>query len=230
MDKCAKCGARDGEQVGGSPVSLRPCVCFEYAFCGDACLQAHEHFNLEDEAHYEPSIDLRFRRVIHKGDYPTLLLEYTEGVILTLQAQFTGSQISEELFVNLTETLPKRFAAEVHERERMAMKTALADYSSGIMQNIRDLTATEKLLRTPSRTLIRIWESENKLSFQRSSVATAWNTYTTAVLTLLGDVFGAFDLGTAPFDSTEVRHDIQDLRRLSNAVGRVLNGGRWKKE
>jgi hypothetical protein len=230
MDKCDNCGARDGQQIGGSAVSLRPCVCFEYAFCGEACLQAHEQSRVVDEIHAEPSIDLRFRRIIRKGDYPTLLLEYTEAVIQMLETHFSGTAITNDQFVTLTETLPKRFAEEVNERERLAVRTALADYSSGILQNVRIMVISDKLLRTPSKTLIRVWESENRLAFQRSSVATAWDTYTTAMIKLLADVFLIYGLDSPPFESTEVRHDVQDLRRLSNAVGRVLNGGRWKKE
>jgi len=223
MDKCAKCGAIDGQEIRGTPVSLRPCVCFAYVFCGETCLQAHPHSKLEDEAHFQPSIDVNFRRTFHRGSYPKLLLKLSNRII-EYQKQWQGtSGITQDMQDRLFKS-PFAFATQVSTKERPALQSALKDYIAGIVQITTTGSVDRVLLDTPSQTLMRIWKSENKATFQRSSVEVAWTTYTSAVVKFLEDVISS----EGNFTSSQVLNDIADLRRLSDAVGRVLNGGRWK--
>jgi hypothetical protein len=225
MDKCAKCGSADGDKVRGNTISLRPCVCFALVFCGDSCLQAHEHSRLNDEAHFQPSIDVNFRRTFHRGQYPELLLKFTDNLVEYVKSMWATNKVTPEMqerFYNA----PYAFDAVVAKKERASLHRAIKDYLDGLVQITTTGSIDRVLLDTPSKTLIRIWKSENKLTLQRSSVDTAWTTYTSAIIKFFEDVIGS----SGNFSSVAVMSDISDLRRLSDAVGRVLNGSRWKRE
>lgn len=221
MDKCEHCGAKEHEQVGHEVVSLRPCVCMEMAFCSEKCLQANKHYDLCYSYIDRP----KFRRILRMGRHPAILLEYVNTLVEITRLLNQSQALSNELWKRFQVTIIQKFKNEVSKKDQEPLENALEDFNKAIIQRIQEPGYNaEREMNTASATMVRIWKSANRVALQWTSVETAWKTFQTAILKFLNDV----ELGgTTPFDEANVRSDIADMKRLADAVGRVLNGGRW---
>jgi len=220
MEKCEHCGVKEHDKVGQDTISLRPCVCMEMAFCSEACLKANKHYDLCY------SIDRpKFRRILRMGNHPAILLAYVNTIVEIARSFQQFQTWSEEAGRRLQRELINRFKKEVGSKDQEPLENALEDFNRAILKKIQEPSYNaERQMSIASRTMVRIWKSANRIALQWTSVEIAWRTFQTAILKFLNDV----ELGgTTPFDEENVLADIADLRRLADAVGRVLNGGRW---
>lgn len=231
MDKCATCGTPDGTKVRGTPVYLRPCVCFEFAFCGEPCLQAHEHSRVVDERHYAPPVEAvsdfgkGLKRRLLGNRYEVLLLDYVK-IIRDAAGEFNKdgkiSKTSKEL---LMRTFPEKFKDLVSKKNGDFVEQSVRGYSEAVValmteNEIESEIAAEKL-HNASEGLLDIWTKARLREKSKTAIKNAWRTFDQHLASFIVQVALSGDQGLKHAD---VSVAYTSLVTVARRVGLVLNG------
>ena len=230
MDKCSACGARDGSKLGSSTVSICPCICFEFAFCGEACLQAHEHSRVDDSAHYSPPIEALTdwtrgvkRRVL--GDrYEVLLVQYVMTVREAAQEYATNKALSKTSKEMLMRTFPEKFGNMVSSKHASFVDETARGYSKVVIdlmtENEIEAQVAIMQLETASRGLLDIWSKTRLREKSKEALRNAWRTFNEH----LGSFITQVATSVTGVKSAEVTVAYNSLITVARRVGHVLNG------
>ena len=230
MDKCTNCGAKDGSKLGGNTVSLRPCVCFEYAFCGEACLQAHPHFGLNDAAHYAPPIEALtdwtrgVKRRVLGNRYEVLLVEYAMAVREAAGEFAETKTISKSSKEMLTRTFPEKFGNLVGGKNASFVDETARGYGKVVLDLMRENEIEAQVaivqLEAASHGLLDIWSKTRLREKSKEAIRNAWRTFNEH----LGSFITQVAISVGGVKSAEVTVAYNSLVTVARRVGLVLNG------
>jgi hypothetical protein len=230
MDKCYTCGARDGSELRGTTVSIRPCVCFEFAFCGETCLQAHEHYGVNDATHYAPPIEaLRdYGRGVKNrvlGDrYDVILVEYAIAVREAAGEYAENKAISKRSKELLMRSFPEKFGSLVSGKHASFVEETARGYSKVVIDLFKeseiDAGVATIQLEAASSGLLDIWVKVRLRERSKEAIRNAWRSFNEH----LGSFVTQVALSVSGLKSAEVNVSYNSLITVARRVGLVLNG------
>lgn len=231
MDRCAHCGTRDGAEIRGTPVYLRPCVCFEYAFCGEPCLQAHEHSRVVDELHYSPPVEAvsdfgkGLKRRLLGNRYEVLLVDYVKIIrdaAGEYQADGKISKTSKELLMH---TFPERFKDLVSKKNGDFVEESLRGYSEAVVNLLIENEIEPEIaaikLHNASQGLLDVWTKARLRDKSKTAIKNAWRTFDQHLGSFIVQVALS---GEAGLKHPDVTVAYNSLLTVARRVGLVLNG------
>lgn len=203
---CSQCGKHD------SLLNMRTCICFEHSFCSEEHFNQHAHSKVVDEIHAQDvNIGPNIRRLFKKAKFDKALKSMKEEFIAWIG---NGIFMFSETFKHFREQISASRRDEFELQLRVVLKAIQVEINKYPEDATEDEHKDQETnLTKASAELLRIWQSENRLSLTQTAKAIK-NAWIMFLMTLVKYYY-------SPEEKTSNEIDI-----LIPKVARVLGGGK----